>query len=967
MINALHSGHCQRLLLLAAGKGKKLAHRNFLRATSALAGGFTSLAIGLLLAAPGAAQTAASPSSASQGGAATVPATPDATGADAGGEVVITGTRIERPDLTSSSPVASLNAAALKTNNTVTVEEILNQNPQFVPSTNSASNNPSDGTATLDLRGLGSQRTLVLIDGKRAPSFDPEGKVDVNTIPTALIKRVDVLTGGASAVYGSDAIAGVVNFVLDDRFTGLRADGSSQITTYGDGAQYDGSLTGGIKLGERGNLVVSGGWSKREGVKYSARPHNANALDSSDLVSSAGSSNTNPTVFDMPNGDQLQVNSSGALVPIYNLYNFTPVNYAQTPFERYNIMALARYDLTDGIEFFGRANYVHLKVKATLAPTATAGYTFDISPDNPFLTAGEREAFFGPGAALNDDGTTTVGIRRRMTETGGRIQNFISKNYQFLGGLRGNIGGYKWEVFGQYGETKRHQDLLNDLSYNALTQAIDAVQGPNGPVCRDPSNGCVPINVFDTGTIPANQLGFVLRNGAVDTKTTQLVFGADVSGDVPFLKSPFADLPAAVSIGVEYRREKASNIADPAYASGDLIYYGQGQSITGSYNTKEAYIELKMPLIQDRPFIRSFNIEAGYRYSDYSTVGGVHTYKGGADWTPVEGVRFRGIYQRAVRAPNVFELFSPVVGTTGSLSHDPCAGANVPATIAAICIAQGAPSVGNIPEPISGQINVFAGGNPNLKAEKSDTYTLGVVVNPPQLRALSFSVDYFNINIANAIDKTPPQITIDQCFNVSQSATSAVCQSIKRNPLNGSLSGNLIYGVPQLLGNIAKKKTDGIDASVSYNGGIPSQFHYALSFAGTYTFNFKQSGVQCAGRFGSSCNIEPIPHWKHTASVNLGWNGVDLQTRWRYIGAVREDAGTDILKSRIPSFSYFDETVGVDVGKQFTLRFGIQNIFNKKSPIVGDTVGNDFIAGSTFPITYDVIGRTFFAGFTAKF
>ena len=951
-----------------------MAHRSFLRATSALAGGLAPLTIGLLLASPGAAQTTPAPAAAPPAGAATVPATPATAGAEAEpAEVVITGTRIERPDLTSSSPVASLSAAALKTSNTVTVEEILNQNPQFAPSATSASNNPGDGTATVDLRGLGSQRTLVLIDGKRAPSYDSQGKVDVNSIPTALIKRIDVLTGGASAVYGSDAIAGVVNFILDDRFTGLRADGSSSITTYGDGAQYDGSLTGGVKLGDRGNIVVSAGYSKRAGVKYSARPHNATALDSSDLVSSAGSSNTNPTVFDLPSGDQVQVNDSGALVPIYQLYNFTPVNYAQTPFERYNVMALARYDLTDGIEFFGRANYVHLKVRTTLAPTATAGYTFDISPDNPFLTAGERATFFGPGATLNDDGTTTVGIRRRMTETGGRIQNFVSTNYQFVGGLRGDIGGYKWEVFGQYGKTKRHQDLLNDLSYNALSQAIDAVQGPNGPVCRDPSNGCVPINVFTTGTIPADQIAFVLRNGAVSSRTSQLVLGADVSGDIPFLKSPFASLPAAVSLGVEYRREKASSIADAAYASGDLIFYGQGQSISGSYNTKEAYIEIKMPLVQDRPFIRAFNLEGGFRYSDYSTVGSVKTYKGGADWTPVEGVRFRGIYQRAVRAPNVFELFSPVVGGTGSLANDPCAGSNVPAAIAAICIAQGAPSVGNIPAPISGQINVFTGGNPNLEAEKSDTYTIGVVVNPARLRALTFSVDYFNINIRNAIDVTPPQVIMDQCYNVSQDANSAVCQSIKRNPLNGSLSGNLIYGVPQQLGNIASKKTDGIDVNVGYNGGVPDTFHYALAFAGTYTFNAKQkpdpmsAAIQCAGRFGSSCNLEPIPRWKHTASVNLGWNGVNAQTRWRYLGPVREDIGTDILKARIPSYSYFDETVSVDVGKQFTLRLGIQNLFNKKSPIVGDTVGNDFNAGSTFPNSYDVMGRTFFAGFTANF
>ncbi|WP_442679354.1 TonB-dependent receptor [Sphingomonas sp. ASY06-1R] len=953
-----------------------MPHVSLLRATSALASSLAPLTIALLFAAPAAAQDSATPDAAPAAStAAAVPATPETTGtgAEASDEIVVTGSRIERPDLTSSSPVSTVGAAALKINNSVTVEQILNANPQFVPSANAASNNPSDGVATVDLRGLGSQRTLVLIDGKRAPSYNSKGSVDVNTIPTALIKRVDVLTGGASAVYGSDAIAGVVNFILDDRFTGLRADGSSQISTYGDGAQYDGSLTGGVKLGDRGNIVVSAGYSKREGVKFGDRPRNSTATSSKDLTSSAGSSNANPTVFDLANGDQLQVNDSGALVPIYHLYNFSPVNYAQTPFERYNVMALARYELTDNIEAFGRANYVHSKVRATLAPTATAGYTFDISPDNPFLTDGERATFFAPGTALNPDGTSTIGIRRRMTETGGRVQNFVTKNYQVMGGLRGDVSGFNWEVFGQYGKTKRHQDLLNDLSYNALSQAIDAVAGPNGPACRDPSNGCVPIDVFTTGTISANQLAFVERNGAVDDTSSQLVFGADINGDVNFLKSPFADLPAAVSLGVEYRRERAKSVADANYASGDLIYYGQGQSIAGSYNTKEAYIELKMPLVTDKPFIKALNFEGGFRYSDYSTVGSVYTYKAGGDWSPVEGVRFRGIYQRAVRAPNIYELFSPVVGGTGSLSNDPCAGGNVPAAIANICIAQGAPGVGNIPQPVSGQINVFTGGNPNLRAEKSDTYTLGVVINPVRLRALTISVDYFNINIANAIDVTPPQIIIDQCFNQSQDPSSAVCQSIKRNPLNGSLSGNLQYGVPQQLGNIASKKTDGIDVAVGYNGGTSDRFHYNLSFAGTYTINYKQTAdptsgaIQCAGRFGSACNIEPISKWKHTATVSLGFAGIDLQTRWRYLSAIKQDVGTDILKSRIPAYSYFDETASIDVNKVFTLRLGVQNLFNKKSPIVGDTVGNDYNAGSTFPVTYDVIGRTLFAGFTAKF
>lgn len=932
---------------------------------------------------------AALPAQAQEAPAPEAPATAPAAAASDNDLIIVTGSRISRPDLAASSPVAVVSAEAIKQNNAVTVEQILNQNPQFSAAFGSTSNNPGDGSATVDLRGLDQKRTLVLVDGKRAPTYDTQGAVDVNTIPTALIKRVDVLTGGASAVYGSDAVAGVVNFILDDRFEGLRADGSSQITSRGDGALYDLSLTGGLKLGDRGNLVVSGGYSKRKGVKYGARPHNDTALDSGDLVSSGGSSNAVPTIFDLTGEarPQVQITDSGVLSDDLQLYNFTPVNYAQLPFERYNVMALGRYELTDGIEFYGRANYSHVSVSQTLAPTATAGFTFNIDPSNPFLTPDERTVFFGPGggAIITPDtvdpddpssrvGNSTIGIRRRIVETGGRIEINKTRNMQFVGGLRGDLGeSMHWDVFAQYGQSKKSRDFLNDLSYTALKQALDVVPGPNGPQCFDPSGGCVPLNLFTTATIPQSQLAFVLRNGREDTKITQFIAGGSLSGDLKFLQSPWADKPAAFSVGVEYRREKGDTTVDANYGSGDLIYYGQGQNISGKYNVKEVYAELKVPIVQDKPFIYALNLESGFRYSDYSTVGSVFTYKAGGDWSPSEGFRLRGIYQRAVRAPNLYELYSPVVAGTGSLSNDPCAGASVPANIAAICIAQGAPSVGGIPQPISGQINIFTGGNPNLSEEKSDTYTIGFVINPPSMKRLSISVDYFNITIKGAIDETPPFITIDQCYNVTQDANSAACQGIVRNTLTGSLSGNTEFGVASVLGNIASIKTDGVDVTASYFGGAPEGFSWGVTAAGTYTRHYTKksdptaASTECAGRFGSACNIEPIAKWKHVVSVNLGYKGVNFVTRWRYFGKVKEDVGTDILRSRIPAFNYFDETVSFEVAEGFTFRAGVQNVFDKKSPIVGDTVGADPIAGSTYPNTYDVLGRTLFAGATVKF
>lgn len=917
-------------------------------------------------------------------------ATPEAATPDDGGEtIVVTGSRITRPDLVSSSPVAVISAAELRMNNTVTVEQLLTVNPQFQPGGTSASNNPGDGAATVDLRGLGANRTLVLIDGKRAPYYDTTAAVDINSIPTALIKRIDILTGGASSVYGSDADAGVVNFILDDRFTGLRFDGSAQISGEGDAGIYDASLTGGVALGDRGNIVVSAGYSKRNTVRYGDRVLNSQVLDPSDL-SPSGSSNTIPTAFDTGNDPgRLQVQPDGSLSANVVPYNYQAVNYAQIPIERYNIMALGRYELSDNVELYARANYQHTETLTNLAPTATAGFFFNIDPANPFLTTGERAAFFNANATINDGsgvasdptaraGTSVIGIRRRIVETGGRTELHKTQSYQFVSGLRGDVGGgaFHYDVFAQYGRVQRNEILKNDLSYTALQQGLDVVTGPGGAQCKDTSNGCVPLNLFVVGTIPQNQLAFVLRDAKQDTVTEQFVTGANISGDIGFLKSPGAEKPAAFSFGVEYRNEKGATVVDSNYASGDLIYYGQGQNIKGKYNVKEAYIEVKMPLIQDKPFFQSFNVEAGYRYSDYSSVGSVASYKGGADWTPVSGLRFRGIYQRAVRAPNLFELYAPVVAATGSLTVDPCQ-LTLPvgnATTTAICIAQGAPasSIGSIPKPVAGQINIFSGGFPGLKAEKSNTLTFGAVVSPPSLRGLSFSVDYYKISINNAIDQVSPTVTVNQCFNVDKVATSTACSSIKRNTLDGTISGPIQFGLPSVYGNISVIKTEGLDFAADYHSGNSNGLKYGLSVAATYIINYSKrpdplAGInRCDGTFGGACNLEPMPKWKHTADFMLGFDNISLTTRWRYLGAVHEDAQTDILVSRISPKSYIDQTVAIEVNKAFELRLGVQNLFNVKPPIIGDNI-SDNVAGSTYPNTYDVIGRSFFAAVSAKF
>ncbi|SCW79999.1 TonB-dependent Receptor Plug Domain [Sphingobium faniae] len=902
--------------------------------------------------------------------------------------IIVTGSRISRPDLEASSPVTMLSQEQFKQSNSATVEKLLAQNPQFVPAIASTVNNGNPGVATVDLRGLGDQRTLVLVNGKRQVAFDSQGAVDVNAIPVALIKRVDVLTGGASAVYGSDAVAGVVNFILDERFTGLQADASSQITSRGDGQVYDLSLTGGLEFGGgRGNIVVSGGYTKRSVVYQGSRGYANPARASADL-SPGGSSTAVPTVIDNTFDDNdtpyYQIGANNDFVPYYQPYNYAPPNYLVVPQERYTATALLRYELTDGIEFFGRGNFMHSKVNSQSAPTGTFGYPFDIHPDNAFLTDQQRNLLFNsPNSIINPDGSTTVGIRRRIVESGGRTTTYDNKAWQIVGGLRGEINSLNWEVFAQYSQSKRNIAYLNDITYDRTAQALDAVMGPNGAQCRDTSNGCVPLNLFTNDPIGPDALGFILTGGRQKDKTTQFVAGGSLSGDIAGLSSPWADNPVAFAVGVEYRRESARTAVDDAYASGDLIGYGQGFNLAPyHFDTKEIFGELRVPLVTDKPFFHSLSLELGYRYSDYSTVGGVHAYKAGGDWAPARGIRFRGLYQRAVRAPNIYELTSPPVSTIDNLASDPCSDGK-PAgnpTLTALCLGTGAPgstyNVNNIPGPVAGQINAFGGGSLDLKAEKSDTYTLGVVLTPDQVPGLSVSVDWFDITISNAIDALggSPQNVVDGCYLVAQDLNSPYCQAITRNRQTGSLSGAIAYGVDQGLANSAFLQTKGIDVGVNYNHRVGASGNLAVTINGTWLDTYAKQGAtfvpvtECAGRFGFACNLAPIPEWKHVAALTYSNSGFSLMGRWRYFGKVRQDEGTDILVSSIKAQNYFDATLTVDIEKRFTLRLGVENLFDKQPPVVGAEAGSTtHNAANTFPTVYDALGRQFFAGITAKF
>lgn len=924
--------------------------------------------------------------------------TPSA-GANGGNEIVVTGTRItNRPDLKSASPIATVTAETLSTANINTVESYLTQLPEFVSSITSATNNGSSGEANVDLRGLGAGRTLVLLDGKRMVPGDITGPVDIDAIPTGMIKRVDILTGGASTVYGADAIAGVVNFILDDTFVGAAGNASTQITNYGDGKEsnVDGKI--GFALPHDGHLVIAGQYTKREGVYQSARKFSAQNLDSTTL-GPTGSSNAVPTVIDIASG-RYQLNDDSVFTPgVPKPYNFNPANYFVVPLEKYSFMGILTQPITDNISLYIRGSYTHSDVVATLAPTATGGYNFTVSPTNPYLNATNFALIFGDPNNLNADGTANVGIRRRIIEDGGRIESYSTKTKYVVGGFKGELGAkFNWEIFGQYGANDRHLNEANDLSYANTQQAVNAVPGPNGTVqCADPSGGCVPLNLFTLAPISAASLAYVSESGQIDNHYEQEIGGGSLSGTLDALKSPFAANGAAVAAGVEYRREKGNQSVSAAESSGDLIYYGESSAVpSASFDVKEVYGELKLPLVSDKPFFQELGFEGGIRYSAYTnhTTGGTNknnqvTYKFGGDWTPIAGLRFRALYNRAIRDPNINELNEPITPNgTDNIAHDPCAG-TVPTAYQPICIAQNAPAnlvrAGAIPDVIAGQVNQLTGGNTGLKPEKAGTITIGAVLAPPSLPAFHLTVDYYHIKISDYIASANAQQIVSGCF---AGGDTTLCNLIVRDPIHGELSSSATSGVEELLINVASLRTSGIDVTADYKFRFSHDSSLTLAMAGTYIINwdFLNGGTDtsCAGHYGSACSFPdggtgpqgaPMPKWKHIVSATYENGPFSLYTAWRLLGSVTEDsidvaanASAPLVVYRIPSYSYFDMTAGFAVSENYKLHIGVKNIFNIDPPVVGGTSGSSGTnSGNTFPTVYDPLGRTFFVNLGVKF
>lgn len=946
----------------------------------------------------------------------TIPNSGDNSAAAANADtIVVTGSLIRNPNLTSSSPVLVTNREEINLRQSNNAEGLLRDIPGIVPAQGSAVNNGTGGFTTVNLRGLGDNRNVVLLDGSRIVPATLTGVVDLDDIPLALIERVDVLTGGATTTYGADAVAGVVNFVTRRNFSGVEVNASEQITQEGDAGVHRVDLTAGTNFGDgRGNLVVSLGYQKRLAVTDGDRDFSRDNIAAED-GSVGGSSVTPQTTFLNGAGKYRGLDpATGLLNVVAAPYNFNPYNLLQTPLERYNALAEGHYEVTDSIEVYARGLYSRNTVDTIVAPSGVFTQPLTISLNNPYLSATEAASLCAlQPAQCAATGAITTNVKRRSSELGNRVSSFRTQVYDFNGGIRGNItDAIKFDVYGAYGESHNRQTLSGYADVTNIQQGL--LLNADG-TCTNASNGCVPINIFGPeGSLTGSQLAFIAGTSETEVRTSLAQAHGTISGDLGF-SSPVANNPISFAVGGEYRRYTASQSAD-ALAQNPGELGGSGSAVipfSAAYHVEEGFGELNVPLVQERPLFHDLTLDAGIRYSRYKIEGtdnsfGTTTYKAGGVWEPIEGLKFRADYAHAVRAPNINELFSPVAVGLTNLAVDPCSGVapTTNANLAAICRAQGAPagSIGNITNPNAGQANILNSGNINLKPEKANTYTIGAVVSPRRIvPGLTASVDYYHIRITNAISTPAPDDSIGACFNnvTATSATSAACQLIHRDPADGTLSGDQAgtgTGLPGQYSNSGTLLTRGLDFNVSYARPI-GQFHLGLAFNGNYTFTSKfrsQPGGlfrECIGYYSGNCSngggesIGSIqPKFQFSQRTTLGYGKAQLSLLWRHIspetyepaayieqvaGAVgngcADPAGADpdacVFDSkfrRIKSYNYFDLTAQFVATDHFTLTLLVQNLANRKPPIVGSDIGSTlYNSGNTYPSTYDALGRRF--------
>lgn len=948
------------------------------------------------------------------------------------GEVTVTGSRIIRQDYEATSPIVTISAETFEQQGVSNAEQLVNTLPQVVPSFSSGNNNPGGGQAWVDLRGVGSVRTLVLVDGKRMTPADATAgsRTDINTIPTGLIERVEIISGGASAVYGSDAVAGAVNFILKKNFDGVEFGGRFGMSELSDAQTQAYDVTMGSDLADgRGNIVIYGSFDERDPLSKGDRAFSEQAVSLTSYFPMGGyfggangpsqaavdalfqtygvapgsvlatdtfafnqdgtlfaTSASSATVVQNYRGDPTHIDVGSNFFPGRYSYNFEPWNKLIIPQERVSVGAMGTFTISEKVEAYTRILFTNYSSETALAPSPAptgnnttnpaAGAFFTVPVTNPFVQAnpgmlailnsrtGDSAAL--PGAGANEDFL----YRRRFVENGPRVESYERDVFQAVLGLRGDISDqWRFDGYFAHGKLNGQENQGGNVRVSAVEQLLDAPDG-GASLCEG------GLNPFGQDTLSAECAAFVgvlaKNSDNIEQNLAELV----VSGDL-------FNVPAgtvSTAIGAFYQEQHVELLKDSVLASGDVAGFNAEDNVLGSIDHADAFVEFYVPLLKDLPAVQSLAFSAGYRYSDHSISGGNSSWKGELDWNVNDQLRVRGSVQRAVRAPNVGELFRPQVEDNPQVD-DPCnfdstfrTGASA-AQARALCLAQGVPaSIIDTYTQTTDQIDALLGGNPNLSEESADTYTVGFVWRPEALDRLSISIDYYNMTIEDVITNIDPVTVANRCFN-ADGANPDFDPGNFYCSLFGRDSIGQIDDLLEISNNLAVLETSGFDLQADYGFGLGRFGDLNLNLVANFVQAWDLQNLpgdlflDYKGTIGEDPG-EALPEIKGTFSTRWSLGDFSATARLRYIDGMRHAVTTNLGTTDpddcgctgVPATWYVDMSSSWQATESLLLRLGVDNVTDQAPRLYTPDADS-----GTDPSTYDLIGRRYFVSATYRF
>lgn len=938
-------------------------------------------------------------------------------------EIIVTGSLIQRPNNTAVSPIVSVGETAIRETGQANLQDALNQFPSFTTAGNANTGGQgTGGRASVNLHGLGTNRNLVLLDGKRLPLSDINGNVDINILPDSIMGGVDVITGGASAIYGSDAISGVVNFKTLRAFDGVRMDMQNSISERGDGYKFNGSLAFGSSFAEdRGHVVAAFSYAHQDAINGSKRDFFFDKTPSSFIgTGTFVPSATNAPNIAVVNGVfagygvtglpatanllNLGFNNNGTLFTQTGARNYQGANGTNgylvvgnnvrmpvgqqidfaNALKRKTAFIKADYDLTPSLTAYGQFMYVDLSVHTASGGSLTQFGTLTTIPvTNPFIPTDLRTILASrpnPTASFTWNGRY-VGVPYKNWDENYSVQ-------QYMAGLKGDItDGWSFDLYASYDQSV-HDQQLNDAVVKSRVQTLLNAADGGASIC---SGGFNPFGDANARSLSQACVDYITKTAFSKERLAQTQAQLQVNGKLFDLGAG----PAQIAFVAGYRKNSFSYVPDSDLRAQNLEAVIASQPASGRISVKEFAAQVDVPLLADKPFVRELGIGGAIRFSDYSVTGSVTSYEMDARWKPVDALLIRGSYQRAVRAPNIGELFSPqtgtqlVIGTPPSALGDPCdvrstarTGTNG-AQVAALCVAQGIPQAAissyTFPTTATGQL---VSGNTNLTPERADTFNVGFVLNSPieggLFSDITLSVDYYNISVKNVISTVPGLTVLSKCFNLdgsnpSYDASNLYCGLLVRD------SGGQLTSVATPYLNLGAVKTDGVEAQVNWT--VPARFlggesgrlfvNSAVGWLNKYKLQLlpgaaylDYTGISNGAAGVSSLPPRATPKWKAVTSFGYRSDGGTLGLRWRYQSAMKDT--TSVLTPAtaqvgVGAYALWDLFGTVKVGKQFEFRAGVNNLFDKGLPFVASSQNGTDVA------LYDPVGRAFYLGARVNF